>query len=243
MRPAGTLALLVVCDVFASGAAATAPPVVAHTYKVVYLLKGHYHQATSYTDGNADGYCGGTGYTEDANFIVTAGGRIRVKLSSGTVVGAPALANIQPGTWTLHGHVVASGDPCDRLHQEVCNGNVEYPSGAAHPHLVVVGRGHQLGFGVTTSVPHEVLESSDCDATADYAPPPPENSLQAALEPYASVGLAVPIATLGAKKLVRGVAKPVNVPSDYSLATCNHTDGCTATITGLTSTITITQVG
>ena len=242
MRLAGPL-LLLVCAVFAAGAAATTPPVVTHTYKVVYLLKGHYHQATSYKDGNPDGYCGGTGYAEDANFTVTAAGKIRVKLASGTAAGAPGLANLEPGTWSLRGHVVASGDPCDRLHAEACNGALEYPSGAAHPHLFVVGRGHQIGFSITTAVPHEVMQSSDCDATADYGPPPPENALQAALQPYASVGLVVQIATLGVKKLIRGVAKPVNVPGDYSLATCNHTDGCAATMTGFTSTITITQVG
>ena len=39
-----------------------------------------------------------------------------------------------------------------------------------------------------------------------------------------------------------GTRKPVNVPSTYSLATCNHEDACHATITGFSSEITVTRV-
>ena len=75
-----------------------------------YVLTGHFHQVLSYTEAN--GYCNGTGYVEDADFTVAAGASIEVKLQSPFAAGAAALPNLEPGSWKLTGQVAPEGSEC-----------------------------------------------------------------------------------------------------------------------------------
>ena len=170
------LVLIVTCGAFATAAAATTPPVVTHTYKVAYLLTGHYHEVSSFTE--AAGYCNGTGYVEDADFTVSAGAKVKVKLQSGIAVGGARPDEPRPGHMEDHGHRRRPGRrlhpaPQRELHRRPEMGRLEH----GPRWLLVVSRGHLIAFSYHTSIPHEGLAANDCNAASgDYGPPRPRTA-------------------------------------------------------------------
>jgi hypothetical protein len=234
---------VLIAAVAAVPAGAKAPPVVKHTYLVQYQLSGTYTAVTRYTNNDA-GFCVGTGFTETSEFSVLSAHKLTIKLQGSGHVGAYTVLSSDPGTWSMQGNTISSGDPCSALKHKTCAGTLTTDADGATNALYAIGRKKQILFQSTLGqVPLEVQKPHDCDQDQDYYPVPTYN-LADALAPYAATTYGISLtklATLKKGKKIVGKAKPVKYPRGYDVSTCDGDDACTGSFSKLKSTITVTR--
>lgn len=228
------------------GSASAAPRVLfaKHTYRVTYELSGHF--AMRIAHGPADGSCADTTYTEDATFDLRATSTITTKRKGDQLT---AEKTVKPGvhdmgTWEISGTSYPNGDCTKQPVAEECSGSLGLAGPAGKLSTVTaVGQPTSIVFQVSLKgPPQEIAAATDCDRTSRTIAPAPTFGLLTALAPYSQVALEVPFAKLAYGKTWSRPAGATTVGPGYSLATCDGTPLCSASLSNFKHKLTVKQV-